>query len=129
MSLESSLFTFITGDPAIGALIVSRMYPGKLPQTPVLPAITYNRISSGQEYELEGEEIDVRPARFDVNCWGEGYEDVVTLGAAVRARVSGYHGAMGADTVQAILVEDERDGYEPETELWRRIIDCVIWYE
>lgn len=129
MSLESSLFTFVTGDPAVGPLIGSKMYPGKLPQKPEMPALTYNRISSGQDYELEGAEVGVRPARFDINCWDDGYEGMLALGAAVRASLSGYMGPMGADTVQAILIEDEHDDYEADTQLWRRIIDFVIWYE
>ena len=130
MSLESSLFTFITGDPAVGPLIGgTRMYPRKLPQSPQMPSVVYNRISSGQEYELEGDEVDVRPARFQFDCWDDGYAGALALAAAVRARLSGYSGVVGADMVQTILIEDEMDMYEPETELWRRMVEAVIWYE
>lgn len=132
MSLESSLFTFITGDAVIGPLIGTRMYPMKLPQSPTLPAMSYFRVTSGQEYELEGQEVGVRPARFQFDCWDKepnGYEGILALGAAVRARLSGYMGAMGADTVQGIMIEDEMDLYEAETQIWHRVIEAVIWYE
>lgn len=101
----------------------------KLPQTPQLPAVTYFRVSSGQDYELEGAEVQVRPARFQIDCWDDGYEDMLTLGDAVRAALSGYIGTMGADTVQIIFIDDMTDEYEPETKYWRRIIDAIIWYE
>ena len=130
MSLETSLFAFVTTDAVVGPLIAgTRMYPGKLPQTPVMPSLTYNRITSTQEYELEGDEVDVRPSRFQIDAWDDGYDGMTILAEAVRTRLSGYIGVMGADVVQFIEIEDMIDNYETETELWRRIIDFIVWYE
>lgn len=130
MTLESSLFTFVTTDAVVGPLIAgTRMYPGKLPQTPVFPSLTYNRISSTQEYEFEGDEVDVRPSRFQIDAWDDGYDGMTVLAEAVRTRLTGHIGAMGTDTVQFIEIEDMMDEYETETQLWRRIIDFIVWYE
>lgn len=45
MSVETDVFTAVTGDSGVNALIGTRMYPNILPDETSMPAIVYQQIS------------------------------------------------------------------------------------
>ena len=114
MSLETALRTFVLADAAVTSLAGTRMYPRKLPQTPVLPAIVYQRIDTRRMHDMAGPDGLPRP-RFQVTCWASNVGDAVTLAAAVRGRLDGYRGAWGDVTVGSCLCVGESDADDPET--------------
>ena len=106
----------------------SRIYPVKLPQNAIFPAVTYTRLATPVLHELDTTTLLPHPT-FQFDCWAESYARAKDVAAQVYAALNMYRGAMGAYTVEASIVSTERDAYDPETKIWHTMIDVEIWYE
>lgn len=120
MTLGTGLRTHLLSDTTIAGLVSGRIFPLRLPQKAEMPAIVYQQISGVRFAHLRGAEALARP-RFQVDCWARTHDGAVALGAFVRQRLNGFAGTWTSDespsvdiTVQAILLQDERDLFEEE---------------
>jgi hypothetical protein len=124
---EAGLFTYLSGYAGLAALVGTRIYPLLLPQDPTLPAVTYQRISTPRLFAFEHSFLP--HATFQFDCWASDFSDAKDVAEQVRLAMDVYRGAMGAETVQACIVEDERDTYEAEPQIWHSMVSVQIWYE
>lgn len=125
MAFQAGLFTFLAaGLPALA----SRIYPRVMPQNPTLPLLVYNRISAPRVYSQSGDSGLVN-SRYQFDVWAQNPDDVESLSDALITLLSGYTGAMGTENVQASFVENDADGYDAETGLFRRSVDVIFWKE
>ncbi len=120
--IEQTLRSYLLAQPAIAALIGERVYPLVLPQGAALPAITYQRISSVRESSHEGPSGLAHP-RFQLNCWSGTYAGARAMADAVRPSVNATR-SLG----QATFLVDDHDDYDPETGLYRVILDVILWH-
>ena len=127
MSFEKGLFDYLDDHAGLSREVDSRIYPVRLPQRAVLPAVTYTRLATPRLHEFEASLLPYPTFQFD--CWAAKYSRAKDVAAQVRAALDIYRGAMGAYTVQASIVETERDMYDSETKVWHVIVDVEIWYE
>lgn len=130
MGLGSTVRTIILGDPAVAALVGTRVYPKILPQSPTLPAITYQRISRVSVADhLTGAGSLGRP-RVQVDAWASTDAAAETLGAAVKARLNGFKGTVaGEGDVKRIALETEGGQFDAELLLHRHTADYFVWHE
>ena len=134
--MESALRTYIIADTTVGGLIaigtspeIHRMYPGKMPQTPTMPLLVYQRVSGPREHDMDGAAGIANP-RIQIDAWASTYTGAKALSTAVRKRIDGYSGDVGSpavDVIVAMLLSD-RDLYDDETELWRVSMDFEIMH-
>lgn len=118
-ALEPKIYTALSGDSAVSAVVSTRIYPMVLPQDVTLPAITYSRISGGQVNSMGGFSNLENP-RVQVDVWAATYTAAKTLAALV-------HTAMGgATTYSAILISD-MDLFEDDTKIYRVSMDFSVW--
>lgn len=108
MTIEEALRTYTLADAGVTALVGTRMYPRKLPQTPTLPALVYQRIDTRRGHDMAGADALPRP-RMQVTCWATTPAGAYALAAAVRVRLDGYRGTMGTVAVGSCLCVGERD--------------------
>lgn len=132
ITIEQGLYHFLTNTAGITALVSTRIYPNKLPQTVTLPAITYQRISTPRihTHDTSGKTGTAHP-RFQFDAWGTSYASCKAVADAIRAALNGYRGTMGgADpvTVQGALIDDERYDNSPDTGMERIMSDFIIWH-
>jgi hypothetical protein len=122
---EADLFTFLsTAQTSAG----DRVYPRKLKQRAVLPALVYFKVSGGINYVSTGQSSLETP-RYQINCWAQTYIAARQLAEEVKARLSGYRGAMGDKTVTAAFIEDDQDDDDPETEREMVRLDVIIHHQ
>lgn len=130
--IEVDLRTHFLAQAPIAAIVGTRMYPLQLPQGATLPALTYQVISGVSEITHDGPS-DLGNRRIQIDCWAPsgntGYQQVVELAGAVRRAVSGYMGSMGTNPATNARKINERDIPEPETKLWRRMIEISLWHK
>lgn len=129
--LEEALFTYLSADPAVYALVEERIYPFRLPEGCLLPAIAWQRISSSRTYThdpFEDTSAFVR-ARIQFSCWAIAPLQAIQIGEAVLLALSGYTGDMAGQLIGASSAELELDEYEQQTKLYRRVLDFFISYE
>ncbi|MBI4800633.1 MAG: DUF3168 domain-containing protein [Desulfarculus sp.] len=108
-------------DAAVAALVADRVYPVKLPQGCVLPAITYQRVSGGQDSTLEGDSGLEFP-RVQVSCWSKSYTQAHALAKAAR-------GAMKSARAFRATTINDMDHYEDETGVYAVFVDFSIEHE
>jgi hypothetical protein len=133
MGLSSDLRVFLLADATIAGLVGTRIYPLLLPQSPTLPALTYQWISLVPVHSMDGPSGLVA-RRLQVDCWGSTYLAIETLAEAVRNRLDGYQGSLLAGSpsgsvVQGVFRAMERDGYEEAPALYRRTVDFMLHAE
>jgi hypothetical protein len=121
MSLESNLYSLLSSDVNITAIVSARIYPVTLPQGAALPALTYSRISTTPEYTHDGAEGIAR-ARVQIDCWAERHATALSLAQAVLGAL------VGATDMGVSFFENEVDLYEPERGIYHRVLDMIVWY-
>ena len=125
MTIESGLQTHLLADGPVAALIVARVYPLKLPQSPAYPAITYEIISDIPYRSLDGDS-DLEVVRARIHCWAETYGGVVDLARKARTAVADFSGTMGSTVVTSSKFETWNDIFEDVPEVYRRVVDFII---
>lgn len=126
--LEPDVRTYILADTQVATLVGARMYPRMLPQTPTLPALVFQRIDTRRLHDLDGADGLPR-ARLQITCWAALPDDAATVAQAVRARLDGVTGTIGASTIGASLCTAERDVTDAEAGRVGVALDFLIHYQ
>lgn len=127
-TIAEALQAYVVADSAVAALAGARMYPLKLPQSPAMPAITYQHVSGATVVSNDGATGLANPT-FQIDCWGNTYATMDALFQAVRERLNGAKGTFSGIQVQGIFLVRRRDLYDNDAELYRRTADYEIWNE
>ena len=123
MSFEADLKAHLNGDASVSALILDRMYPVLRPESSALPANTYQLITLDQVENLSGRDGSLRNYRVQVDLWALKYSDILLLDSAVRARM-----ATAATSFRSAMLPSGFDDYEPDTKLYRRMLEFSCWF-
>lgn len=115
---------------AVSNIVAARIYPGVLPQSPSLPALTFSQISAVRTYALEGDLHKAR-SRFQIDCWATTVKASHQLADAVRHTLSGFQGSMSGTQVHCITLDNELELFENEAGTvgtYRVLQDYIISY-
>jgi hypothetical protein len=127
MTIEEGVSDYLEGSTGIHDKIADRIYPIKLPQNPIYPALTY-RVISG----LEHHNIDVAYPRFQFSCWGEKYSDAKELAGEVKSAFQRMNvpigGTSGFAIVQGVFLNETDMAYDIDTELYGIAVDIRLIY-
>jgi len=122
--LDEFLWEALTDDATVAALVVARVYPQKLPQTPTLPAVTY-QIVSRVPTEANTELFE---CRVQLDCWSTTYTGASSLAAAVLGALRFYRKSAGGNTLLSIYDTNYIDDYDDDREIYRVIADVNAFY-
>jgi hypothetical protein len=125
---EQAIFSLLTNDAGVSAIVGTRVFPRGLPQNHTLPALVYQLISAPRELTHSGPETLVE-ARVQITAHATTYAAAKTLQNAVQVASDGFTGTPASVTVQATRTEDGPDQYDPKTETEQAIIDILISYQ
>lgn len=127
MTLEASLFSFVTADPGVAALIGARMYPGIIPQGGAQPCVVYNKDGRTRQQLYCG--VDgLLLTRITLDCYARRYIDSVALANAVTAALEDFSGDMAGTRVPRIFLENEIDLSDVEPGLYRQSQTWAVWH-
>ena len=124
-TVEQSFESYLTGYAGLTALISTRVYPLIIPQGATLPCVTYQRIDTPRTltHGDSGATGTLARPRIQFSSWAATLSEAMAIAYQLRAALNGKTGSMGTApyniTVRAILVDNEMQDYEPETQLWR----------
>lgn len=128
MTLEAGIYAHLIADSGVAALVATRIYPLLVPQDATLPALAYQRISGPRDHAHTGA-TGLAFARMQLTYVAASYNEAKSLGEAVRAAMDGLKGSMGAVTVGACLLDNERDDWATAFEKPVVRHDYLIWYQ
>lgn len=126
METGSTLHAFLTSNPAIAAVVGSRVYPVQLPQKPTLPAVRYNTISGLRTQSQPGVQGLRRP-RVQIDCYAETYAAAVNLRELVAARLNSYRGPAGVGTMQGAFLVNEYERFDDQSKAFIVSADYYLW--
>lgn len=119
MSPTKLVYTTLTTDAALAALVDGRIYPLRIPQNEALPAITYQQ-ASRPNGGLRG---CGQPDRglVQVSIFAKSYEQVEAISTAVRRALDGYE--VGQFSIE---YENGRDLHDDTSETYFRADDYRV---
>ena len=151
MTLEQGLYAHLTAGTAPVGSALAEVYEAigglsgqmrvsyvQLPQgQAVWPALTIQRIGDGRRVWSHGGPSGLVETRLQLDAWardtdamsGDGL--VALLTEALRRSLDGFVGQWGSVTIRKVMLDSERDDYDPdiEAQLWRRSQDYLVWHE
>jgi hypothetical protein len=141
MTLEQQVQNALVSDPAVNAIIGTRLYLLQLPQNPVYPAAVYQRVSTVPIYShspATGQQASVGWARFSITGWATGANSgaiMEAFAAAVLAALQTFN-AWALPTSPQVITQSpnyivgRRMSIEPQTDppLFMAAIDVRICY-
>jgi hypothetical protein len=127
----------LLGDVQIAAMVAERVYPLRLPQKTVPPAIVLTRISGPRFGHLRGADGIARP-RYQVDSWAVTHDVATLLGTLCRLRLNGYTGTWSdSDSPETIIrvtilmdPEGDHDLFDEDISggLYRHSADYLVWH-
>lgn len=118
MSLETSIYSVLTGESSISALVSTRVYPVTAPDGADFPLIIYQKQSHDLGYSHSSGDDGIYTANYVFYFLGATYAAASALRDAVRTFLSGYEGTFGGNSVSLIRLETEDDDFDFETNLY-----------
>jgi hypothetical protein len=116
MTPEVAVRARLIADPAVYALVGTRIYPDILPQPPTFPAIVYFRASAAQEGLTQDRSVGPTLPRIQIDSWAESRSKTDQLYEAVKSCLHGSNWTTtDGDRVHLVAHESDNDaGITPE---------------
>lgn len=125
--IEQHLYQRLSGFAGLTALVVARIYPQKLPQKPVYPAVTYLTVSAVRESAM-GSDPGVARRRFSVIAWGATFTSASDVAEQVRAALQRYRGTLDGTEILDSYIELTRDLYHDDAKVYSVVNDFDVVY-
>lgn len=126
-TVEDFIFNRLTSTANVSALVAARVYRVKLPDNPVLPAVTYQTVSGQGVESFDGDSGLYLPV-VAVDCWARTAKGAQDLAAACRGALLGYAGVYQDRVVQKVLEWSHFDLYDADTDIFHVSCACRVWY-
>ena len=126
--LEAGLYTYLTAQSGVTALIGTKLYPVTAPQGTTLPYVVYSKIDTRPVQAL-GQAAGMATSRLQFDAYAATPLAAKNLIQALRVALDGKQGAWGSTVIGSSLWLNEIDLYEQETASHRIAVDFDITYE
>lgn len=131
-TIEEALKALLVADAGVNAVVAGRVYPVMHPQGAGLPAVVYRRVS-GVRVGQHGTVSGLARPRFQFDCLATTYAAAKGLANLVRVALDHYSGTPSSVHVDAILIENEMDGFNFESDegaaTFTVLVDAVVWHQ
>ena len=122
--VETVIVTRLLAYEGLAALVGTRVYPLLLPQSPTLPAVTYQRIDAPREERFGGDPVAY--PRFQIDSWAKTYAGAKAVATQVRGALQLWRTTATDPQIMDSDIESDEDLYEPDTGLYRVRADYII---
>lgn len=119
MSIVNSLYHLLSTDTPVSAIVGTRIYPSRIPQIKVFPAIAYMQLSKVPTNQKD-DVSHFHKVDFDIDCFAKTYEQVNDLAAKVRTALDRKSITSQGSNITTIVFVAENDGYDNEIEVFQK---------
>lgn len=127
-TVESALYTLLTSDSGVTALVGTRIYPLLVPDGTALPAVAYQQISMIPRKTHSGPNA-LRHERYQLTVHASGYDSGRAVQRALRDCLDGYVGEIGSVRIGEIQVQNEYDGFDLDSDFATVRMDVIVHFE
>jgi hypothetical protein len=128
--IELGVVLLVQGNNAVKAIAPTGGFFAQLPKDYALPTWTYQTVSDGADYVLVGP-MSQSQRRVQIDCYGANAADVIRLGNAIDALLSGYRGTLtdpDSTFVHGCFHTNMIDYFDPDSRTFRRMLEYQIWF-
>lgn len=131
-TLKEELYTRLTIDAGVSAIVGARVYSNAAPESATFPLIVFEVDSAAHEHHAGGA-AGLVSASVDIECYEEGATLVSTLADAVRNSLQGFNGDLGALRVTGVFLDNEFDEVIQRptghpTTIYRTTLEFTMWH-
>jgi len=128
MSFQSALYTWLTEQSGITAIVSSSIYPLAIEQgTGILPAVRYEILGEDRDNTFDGQGNFVG-ADVQIDSVATTHAAAVALAEAIKSSLLNYSGLMGTLEVDRVYLEAVGDFYEEQLKAYRCSQSWTIWH-
>lgn len=125
--IEDALYSRLSQDAALTALIARRVYPLMAPQTVVAPYLVFMKVVEMASGTLCAQDPMVR-GLFQFDSYAKTFKQVQLIAKALRDALIDFRGAVDDTYIASIRLENEMHVLEPEPGLFRVSTSLFIWH-
>lgn len=126
--IEDALYSIITANADVTAIIGDRIYPDKLPQKPTLPTLVYYNVGGTPQGQHSGA-ATLEFTRFQIDAYAKTSRSAKLLLDAVRQAVESYRGLVGGVRIDTIsIIEHAVGDYDDVPDDYRRTTEIGVWH-
>ena len=119
MTIGQDVYSELSGDAGLSALVGTRIYPQWLPQNVTLPAVMFFQVTENIQNVIGGE-LGLRNHQIQFDVFADDYSTAQSVVAALNTAVANASAFKSYRLTQQEL-------YEPQTEIHRVSVDFSIW--
>lgn len=113
MSLETAIYSYLSGVTAVTDLVGTRIYPGQAPQGVALPYVIQFRVSTRRFPHVGGPSGMVR-TRIQIDVYAATLDSAQSVFDALRDNLDGWRATLMDDVyVQSVNLDDEANDFTP----------------
>ncbi len=125
--IETGIFALLTGNANISAIVGTRVYPGNLPEPPVLPAISHRLVGGNSDptFDTSG----LQRQRREFNCHAGTDDAALALRAVLIQEMNGYRGVLSDGTVlQNMDLVQSMDFFDEDPRQFRCMVEFYLYF-
>lgn len=125
-TIETVIYSRLTGYAGLSALVSTRVYPSILPQSVTYPAVSFFRVSSERPHAM-GVDAGVVIAMYQFDVWASTYTAARQVAKQLILALQRWRTSTGV-TVQDAFIEGETEFYEKDILLHHIAVDVTVFY-
>lgn len=127
MRVEEALTAKLRGTTAVGALVGSRIYPGKAPQGTTVAYVVYDLLG-GENVGAHDGFSGLRSGRISFSCCAPRYGEAKAVAEAVRLALAGWRGVQGGLEISVPQVFEDEDLWDDTLSLHVVVVDMELFW-
>lgn len=122
---EEALLAILQADANLTAVIGTRSYALRLPESATFPCITFEKVVAERVESMEGSS-GLCFSRFQINCFAKTYGVAKNVHELARLALQGYKATIAGVIVHGVNWTQEIDFYEEDAEVYRVTGECIV---
>lgn len=118
MSIDTALYTRLSGFAGLSKLVSTRIYPIRMPQNATFPLVCYQQVGATRDYVMQNQSGLVQTL-YQIDCYDSTLEDARAVAEQARLALSNYSGTSDSVEIDWTAMEGEEALYEPAVDLYR----------
>ena len=114
MSLNTAIFKMLSEDPAINAIVNTRVYPSVIPQKTALPAIIYSQ-DTNEPTNVKQNPSTLDVIRMEIDCFADTIVECDQLAKDIRRVLDRFSGTVENVVIDSVTFMDEDNDFEKAT--------------
>lgn len=127
MSIETAIYTAITSDSGLSAIVGTRVYQVKMPDNVTMPAISYQTLSGTVVESFTGFSNLSSPI-ISLDCWAKSAGVAKDMATKLRTLFLGLTGSYGDTRIENVLEWSYTDLYDADTEVFHVSCSARFWH-